>query len=85
MDGHHRSRHALLGSFLSSLSRTRRLEDRIRQLCTDAVICVEPAELDWIMDRLKTALHDHALRVRRMAAAGPAQPDRRKPALDSQR
>lgn len=69
---------ALVGSFLSSLSRTRRLDDRIRKLCTDAVACADAVQLQRIMERLKTALHDHSCRVRKMAAAGPHRHERRK-------
>ena len=69
---------ALLGSFLSSFSRTRRLEDRIRKFCFDAISATDPEELDRIMEHLKTALHDHTSRTRRMVFEGPIQPERRK-------
>jgi hypothetical protein len=82
MNSPHSSTHALLSSFLSSFSRARRLEDRIRKLCADALTSVEPAEFDRIMERLKIALHDHASRVRQMAVAGRFHSDRRKPAVD---
>ncbi len=78
MDPEHSSSNALVGSFLSSLSRTRRLDDRIRKLCADAVACADPVQLQRIMERLKLALHDHSSRVRNMAAAGPARRERRK-------
>ena len=67
----------LLASFLSSLSRNRRLEDRIRRLCSDAVQCADPAELDRIMERLKSALHDHTIRVRKTVAADRLRRERR--------
>jgi hypothetical protein len=82
MDPQYSSPNALVGSFLSSLSRTRRLEDRIRKLCADAVSCVDPLQLVGIMERLKFALHDHSSRVRKMAAAGPTRRERRKQTHD---
>ncbi len=78
MDPEHSFPDALVGSFLSSLSRTRRLEDRIRKLCVDAVVCADPVQLERIMERLKAALHDHSSNVRRMAAAGPCRHERRR-------
>jgi hypothetical protein len=82
MDSEFSLPNALVGSFLSSLSRTRRLEDRIRKLCVDAVACADPVELERIMERLKSALHDHSSRVRKMAAAGPTRHERRKQSHD---
>lgn len=70
----------LLASFLSSLSHTRRLEDRIRKLCADAIQCADPAELDRTMERLKSALHDHTIRVRKTVAAHRIRRERRNPA-----
>jgi hypothetical protein len=45
----------------------RRLEDRIRDLCAKAVIAGEP-ELGGLLSELKAALHEHAERLRRLAA-----------------
>jgi hypothetical protein len=82
MDRRNSSPDALLGSFLSSLSRTRRLEDRIRNLCLEATTAADPAELNLIMERLKAALHDHATRIRSMVALPPSHRDRRKPTVN---
>lgn len=82
MDRPYSSSDALLGSFLSSLSRRRRLEDRIRNLCNDAINAADDAELNLIMERLKSALHEHAGRIRSMVAVPPTQHDRRKPTVD---
>lgn len=77
MDCEEPRRETLLGSFLSSLSRSRRLEDRIRQLCLEAIACADPGALDAIMERLKAALHDHASRVRHMVGSRRIERERR--------
>ena len=46
----------------------RRLEDRIRELCAKALTAQEP-ELDVILYALRSALREHAERLRRLAAA----------------
>lgn len=68
---------SLLGSLISSFSRSRRLEDRIRSLCVQAVATSDLAELSKVLEQLKVALHDHIERVRRSAARRPMPPERR--------
>jgi hypothetical protein len=68
----------LLESFLSSYSRARRLEDRIRKLCEDAISTSDPIELDEILHNLKVALHDHMARVRQMVAMRRTPVERRR-------
>lgn len=46
----------------------RRLEDRIRDLCADAVVAQEP-ELSSILPKLNAALHEHTERARNLVAA----------------
>jgi hypothetical protein len=67
----------LLGSLLSSLSRSRRLEDRIRTLCAQAVDTTDLAKLPGVLEQLKAALHDHVERLRRLAAGYPVPTERR--------
>jgi len=52
----------------------RRLEDRIRELCTKAVDTPDPAELNVVMQQLREALREHAKRLRLLAAAKLRQP-----------
>jgi hypothetical protein len=65
-----------------SLSMLRRLEDRIRELCAQAVSAEEP-ELEIVLAELQAALREHTERLRRLAAAKlttldeNAQPERR--------
>jgi len=47
---------------------SRRLEDRIRELCSKCVEAEDPAELEPIMKKLKEALHQHTNRLRELAA-----------------
>jgi hypothetical protein len=58
----------LLGSLLSSFSRSRRLEDRIRQLSSDAVAATDPVEANRILAELSAALRSHAGRLRELAS-----------------
>jgi hypothetical protein len=44
---------------------SRRLEDRIRELCHEAVTAKDP-ELHDVISELQTCLHDHAERLRQM-------------------
>jgi hypothetical protein len=69
---------ALLLSFLSSYSRARRLEDRIRELCTRAVATSDLAELSPILEQLKAALRDHAHRMRHLPTLPQVPSDRRR-------
>jgi hypothetical protein len=68
----------IFGSLLSSYSRSRRLEDRIRRLCSEAVTAAEPAELNPILEQLSAALRNHTERVRQLATMRPTPPDRRR-------
>ncbi len=69
--------HTLLGSFLSSYFKSRRLEDRIRTLCTQAVAATDPDELSEIIEQLTAAMRKHVIRVRQLAAMRPTPPERR--------
>jgi hypothetical protein len=59
----------------------RRLDDRIRKLCAK-VVKTREAELDPVISELKSALHEHTVRLRKMTVdlhnAKPPLPDRRK-------
>ena len=46
---------------------SRRLEDRIRQLCAKAVAAPE-SDLEPVITELKLALHEHTERLRKLAA-----------------
>lgn len=67
----------LLGSLLSSYSRSRRLDDRIRRLCDQAVGATDPGELNPVLEELSAALRSHTERVRQLAAMRPSPPERR--------
>jgi hypothetical protein len=47
---------------------SRRLEDRIRQLCADAV-AAPASDLEPVITELKAALHEHTERLRKLAAS----------------
>jgi hypothetical protein len=68
----------LLTSCLSDCSRARRLEDRIRKLCADAVAASDFGELNSILETLSATLREHTHRVRQLAAAHPALDRRRR-------
>lgn len=55
----------------------RRLEDRIRQLCTQ--VAVTPGTLEWneSLHQLKTALHEHRQRMQKLIAELPSRSERR--------
>jgi hypothetical protein len=55
----------------------RRLEDRIRQLCAQAVTATNLAEVEVILEQLRTAIHEHIGRLRKLATKRPAHPERR--------
>jgi hypothetical protein len=59
---------------------SRRLEDRIRELCAKVTL-VHGSELNAAIDELKAALSEHSNRVRKMAAGGllgeHSRPERR--------
>ena len=71
------SARTLLGSLISSFSRSRRLEDRIRKLCGQAVATTDLSELSQVLEQLTAALHDHIERLRKLAAMRPVPPERR--------
>jgi hypothetical protein len=68
----------LLLSLISSFSRSRRLEDRIRKLCAQAVVTTDLNEVSQILEQLTAALHDHIDRLRQLAARRPFPPERRR-------
>lgn len=78
MNYQHPSARTLLGSLISSFSRSRRLEDRIRRLCEQAVAATDIDQLNRILEQLTAALHDHIERVRQLAARRPIPPERRR-------
>jgi hypothetical protein len=45
----------------------RRLEDRIRSLCAQAVATEDLAELNTILESLRAAIHEHTERLRKAA------------------
>jgi hypothetical protein len=47
---------------------SRPLEDRIRQLCADAV-AASASDLEPVITELKVALHEHTERLRKLAAS----------------
>jgi hypothetical protein len=68
---------SLFGSLLSSFSRSRRLEDRIRQLSSQAVATTDPVEAHRILGELSAALRSHADRLREIASTGVLPRERR--------
>lgn len=67
----------LFGSLLSSFSRSRRLEDRIRQLSSDAVAATDPMEANRILGELSAALRHHTERLRDIASGRVMHRERR--------
>lgn len=55
----------------------RRLEDRIRQLCVQAVTTTNLAEAELTLQQLRAAIHEHIGRLRKLATKRPAHPERR--------
>jgi hypothetical protein len=47
---------------------SRRLEDRIRELCARAVVTTDLDELDTILTQLRPALREHIELLRKLAA-----------------
>ncbi len=68
----------LFASLLASQSRSRRLDDRIRQLCAQAVATTDASELTRILRQLTGALRAHTERVRQLAVKRPTSPERRR-------
>ena len=54
-----------------------RLEDRIKQLCAQAVTTPESPELNEILKQLQSALHEHTERLRDMIVSRQAHTERR--------
>ena len=52
----------------SILVPSRRLEDRIRELCATAVATDDPANFNEVMRQLRESLREHANRLRQLAA-----------------
>jgi hypothetical protein len=77
MNGEKTLARSLLGSFISWHFRSRRLEDRIRELCAKAVVTTEPDELRSILDRLTSDLHVHVERLRKQATRNSIPTERR--------
>ncbi|MCU1300511.1 MAG: hypothetical protein JWQ87_795 [Candidatus Sulfotelmatobacter sp.] len=77
MDNSKTSHRTLLGSFISWHFRSRRLEDRIRELCAKAVVTTEPAELSSVLEQLTAALHAQVERLRKRATDSAMQAERR--------
>ena len=67
----------LFASLLASQSRSRRLDDRIRRLCAQAVETSDADELNQILVQLTVSLRTHTERVRQLAAMRPTPPERR--------
>jgi hypothetical protein len=67
----------LLGSFVDCYFRSRRLEDRIRELCALAVAATEASHLTSVLDQLSTALHQQVDRLRMQASERSLRPERR--------
>lgn len=63
----------------------RRMEDKIRDLCEQAVAEKDPAELHSILVKLRDALHQQIGRLRTKLSAYPVARERRDrtPGLDS--
>jgi hypothetical protein len=49
--------------------RARRLDDRIRELCHDAVVAKNPLQAKSILSELHSAIHQYTQRLRIRAAA----------------
>lgn len=74
----------LLGSLLSSFSRSRRLEDRIRKLSAEAVAATDPVEANRILEELSSALRDHVERMRELASYRAQRGERRRQSWSEQ-
>jgi hypothetical protein len=49
--------------------RSRRLDDRIRELCAKVIASTDPAELEVILPELRSAIHQAVERLRIRSAA----------------
>ena len=61
-------------------SMQRRLEDEIRELCSQAIATRDSPELQRILKQLRAAIHEHTRRIRKVAASYPYLAERRRPA-----
>jgi hypothetical protein len=77
MDQPHLPAQSLPANLISPFTRSRRLEDRIRKLCSQAVATADLTDLPGVLDQLKAALHDHVERLRKLAAGRSIPPERR--------
>lgn len=77
MEDSKKSPRNLLGSFISWHFRSRRLEDRIRELCAKAVATEEPAELNELLSQLTAALHEQVDQIRKRVTQDKLAPERR--------
>jgi len=59
------------GSIMAGPSMMLTLEDRIRNLCSQAVAADDPQELNRILGELKLALREHTERLRVMVSLYP--------------
>jgi hypothetical protein len=55
----------------------RRLDDRIRELCAQAVATEDSSELDDILRELRASLQEHAKRLRESALSRPFPTEKR--------
>ena len=62
------------GSIIAGPPMTLTLEDRIRELCSQAVAADDAQELNRILGELKLALHEHTERLRAMLSLYPILP-----------
>ena len=63
-----------LCQYPSGRAMTLTLEDRIRELCSQAVQADDAQELNRILGELKLALHEHTERLRAMLSLYPILP-----------
>jgi len=63
-----------LCQYPSGRAMTLTLEDRIRELCSQAVQADDAQELSRILGELKLALHEHTERLRAMLSLYPILP-----------
>jgi len=77
MDEAKTSPRTALASFISWHFRSRRLEDRIRELCAKAVVTTEPTELSPVLEQLTNALHVQVDRLRKRATESSLPAERR--------
>lgn len=61
---------------------SKRLEDRIKELCAEAIATPESPELNVVLKQLQDALHEHTDRLRDMAASRRVRVERRSPTFE---